>query len=196
MVSGSVVMTSDNSSGERRQRRGGGEFDVEYYRITPDASEAEFLAIARVYARDVVSEFDLSVNVSALEWEVSNRAKRRSGAVKHRDGDPESISLTWEYFEAKGWEAVAATIRHELIHAHLLTEYDDGSHGDRFVEWADRLQTSVRCERFSPPNWWVVCESCGEKLARYRQSKLVTEPDRYSCGSCGGRFVVTENSTD
>ena len=159
---------------------------ADYYHIASDATEADFLAVAKSYARDVVDEYGLSVDVTGLEWEVSTRAKRRAGAVKYRDDTPETVSLTWAYFETMGWAAMAETIRHELAHVHLLNEYGDGSHGERFRELAARLETGVACERFATPKWWVVCRSCGERLARYRRSKLVTDVESYRCGSCGG----------
>jgi hypothetical protein len=165
---------------------------TEAYAIDADCSRAEFLAVAKVYARDVVDRHDLSVTVSDLEWEVSTRAKRRAGAVKHRDGDPEAIVLTWAQFAERGWRATAATIRHELIHVHLLNEADDPSHGPRFRDLADRLETHVHCDRFVDPDWWVVCESCETRLARYRRSKLVQNPGDYACGNCGGDLRVEE----
>jgi len=160
------------------------------YHVSRDCSREEFLAVAKVYAREVADRHDLSVSVSDLEWSVSDRAKRRAGAVKHRDGDPQSVVLTWGQFEARGWAATAATIRHELIHVHLLNEADDPSHGDRFRDLAQRLDTGVHCDRFTDPDWWVVCENCGTRLARYRRSKLVTKPEAYACGDCGGDLRV------
>lgn len=183
-----------DSTDQRHDLGTGGESDgvseltTDYFDIGQDVSEREFLAVAKVYARDVVRSYDLSVDVSGLDWEVSRRAKRRAGAVKYRDGTPETVSLTWAYFQAHGWGATADTVRHELIHVHLLNEADDPTHGAAFRRWADRLQTHVHCERFTEPNWWVVCEDCGSELARYRRSKLVEHPDLYRCGGCGGRL--------
>ena len=163
------------------------------YTIGPDCSREEFVATAKVYARAVVDRHDLTVAVSDLDWKVSMRAKRRAGAVTYRDGEPQAVVLTWEQFARKGWQATAATIRHELIHVHLLNEESDPGHGDPFRRLADRLDTHVNCERFAEPKWWVVCGDCGAKLARYRRSKLVCEPERYQCGDCGGTFRVERN---
>jgi predicted SprT family Zn-dependent metalloprotease len=160
------------------------------YAVEPAASHEEFLAAAKLYARAVVDAHDLTVDVSALDWEVSTRAKRRAGAVVHRDGDPETVQLTWGQFENRGWEAAAATVRHELVHVHLLAEESDPSHGPAFRRLADELDTHVRCERFTDPDWWVTCEDCGARLARYRRSKLVEQPGNYRCGDCGGPFRV------
>jgi len=167
--------------------------DTAYYDIDSDASPAELLAVAKLYAREIAESHGLSVDVSALEWEVSKRAKRRAGAVRHRNGEPETVSLTWAQFQQQGWAATAETVRHELIHVHLLNEAGDGSHGERFRELAGELRTTVHCDRFAEPDWWVVCEECGAKLARYRRSKLVKEPESYRCGGCGGPLFVREN---
>ncbi|SEW28846.1 SprT-like domain-containing protein [Halobacterium jilantaiense] len=166
--------------------------DTAFYAIDTDASPEEFLAVARVYAREVVENYDLSVTVDDLDWTVSKRARRRAGAVRHRDGDPETVSLTWKVFTNRGWGAAAETVRHELVHVHLLNEHGDPSHGDRFEAWAERLQTAVTCELFAEPNYWVVCRDCGSRMARYRKSKLVQNPGDYRCGGCGGRLDARE----
>ena len=165
----------------------------EGYSLEPDCTREEFLAVAKVYARAVVDAFDLTVTVSNLEWDVSMRAKRRAGAVQYRDGTPERVLLTWEQFEREGWEAMAATIRHELVHVHLLNEDADAGHGEQFRAVASELDAPVHCERFATPAYWVVCVDCEAKIARYRKSKLVTNPERYRCRKCGGRFSVREN---
>jgi len=170
--------------------------DVDWYALDADCSTAEFLAVARVYAREVVDAYDLTIDVGSLSWEVSTRAKRRAGAVRYRDGDPEAVVLTWAHFENEGWAAAAATIRHELVHVHLLNEYGDASHGKRFRTLAERLHTHVNCDRFVPPAWWVVCTDCGARLARYRRSKLVDNPEQYRCGDCGGAFRVEQNDAE
>ncbi|WP_142860547.1 SprT-like domain-containing protein [Salinigranum halophilum] len=166
--------------------------DPASYHIGTDATVEEFLAVSRVYARAVVDHYGLTADVDDLEWEVSTRAKRRAGAVKSRAGRPETVSLTWAYFRANGWAAVAETIRHELVHVHLLNEHGDGSHGERFRRLAADLQTNVHCERFVEPRWWIVCQSCGQRLARYRRSKLVRDVASYRCGDCGGTLRRTE----
>lgn len=169
--------------------------DPETYRIPTDCTHEEFIAAAKVYARTVVETYDLAVRVSELDWEVSTRAKRRAGAVKSRDGEPTTISVTWKYFQTNGWEQVAAIVRHELIHVHLINRHDDHTHGDRFRAWAEKLETDVRCDRFSEPKWWVSCTECATEIPRYRRSKLVTDTEKYRCGDCGGQLQVVENNS-
>lgn len=163
---------------------------VEWYAVAPPCSHEEFLAAVRVYARDIVTHHDLSVDVSSLEWAVSTRAKRRAGLLRYRDDTPVEIRLAWRLFENQGWQAVASTVRHELAHAHLVTEHGDASHGPRFQQLADRLNTTTHCQRFTPPEWWVVCTDCEHRLPRYRESRLVQHPGEYACGRCGGTLTV------
>jgi len=87
---------------------------------------------------------------------------------------------------------MAETVRHELIHVHLLNEYGDASHGARFEAWAARLDTGVSCGLFTRPRWWVVCEDCDAALARYRESKLVRSAETYRCESCGGALRLVD----
>ncbi|WP_254832468.1 SprT-like domain-containing protein [Haloglomus salinum] len=174
---------------------GDSRIDPAYYAVDTDASEAEFLAACKLYAREVVDAFGLSADVGRLDWQVSRRAKRRAGQVRYRDDEPEVVVLTWGYFERRGWAAMASTVRHELVHVHLLNEYGDGSHGERFERWAERLDTCVSCELFTTPEWWVVCEDCDAALARYRESKLVRRVDEYRCGECGGDLRLADGDT-
>lgn len=167
--------------------------DPQQYAINRPCTHEEFLAVAKVYARDVVRAYDLSVSVSGLSWEVSTRARRRAGAITYRDGEPRCIKLAWKQFETRGWEATASTVRHELIHAHLLNEGVGSGHGPEFERMAEKLETPVHCERFSDPKWWVHCTECETKLARYRRSKVVKNPDRYQCCSCGGALRIQAN---
>jgi predicted SprT family Zn-dependent metalloprotease len=164
--------------------------NVSFYKVSPDCSRDEFISASKVYARKVVAQYNLDVNVTNLDWEVSMRAKKRAGAVKRRSGEPTAISLTWRYFQQKGWKKTAATIRHELIHVHLINQADDHSHGERFRRWADRLSTHVNCERFCTPKWWVICGECETNIPRYRKSKLIKHPNQYQCGNCGGDFII------
>ncbi len=189
---------ADRSHADRRPDDPGGATagaagPVSRYAVSPDCTHEEFLAAAKLYAREVVDRHDLSASVSDLDWEVSTRAKRRAGAVKWRDGEPRAVVLTWEHFVEQGWAAAAATIRHELVHVHLLEEEDDASHGPAFRRLAGLLDAPRHCERFAEPKWWVTCRDCGARLARYRRSKLVANPDEYECGDCGGDFRIERN---
>ncbi|MFH5802045.1 hypothetical protein [Haladaptatus sp. CMAA 1911] len=72
-------------------------------------------------------------------------------------------------------------------------EFGDADHGATFTRWKDRLDTSQHCERFTAPKWWLVCEDCGGRIARYRRSKTVRNPEQYSCSKCGGAIRVEDS---
>ncbi|MFB9807722.1 hypothetical protein ACFFQF_22030 [Haladaptatus pallidirubidus] len=38
----------------------------------------------------------------------------------------------------------------------------------------------------------MICEDCNERFARYWRSKVVKQPENYSCGDCGGSLRVEE----
>ena len=162
------------------------------YKISSDCSQKELLAVSKVYSREVVRKYELSVEVSKLDWKISVNAKRRAGVVEYCDDTPKAIKLTWEYFKTKGWEAIAETIRHELIHVHLINEGSDSGHGKKFKNLADILDTDIFCDNFTNPAWWVICKDCGGRIPRYRQSKLVKNPHNYECSECGGQFIIEE----
>lgn len=164
---------------------------VQSYHIDRNASPSEFLAASKCYARAIVDDFDLDVVVSELDWDVSTRARRRAGATRYDASGPIGIRLTWRYFETFGWEAIAKTIRHELIHAHLLTTTGDGSHGPLFRQLALELDVDIHCERFSEPRWVIECQQCDARFHRYHRCPLVDETIRYKCGDCGGRLHIT-----
>jgi predicted SprT family Zn-dependent metalloprotease len=168
--------------------------DLSWYNIDPDCSEEEFLAVSKVYARDIIAEYELSVDITTIDWEISKRAKRRAGLIKYEDKTPTAIVLSWKLFANEGWDAMAATIRHELIHAHLLNTNKDASHGADFKSLAEELKTHVHCDRFVEPEWIIRCTDCGCEFPRYRRSKVVKNPEQYSCGDCGGTLISEANT--
>ena len=146
---------------------------------------------AQQHATNVAAEHFPDLPVETIEWEVSHRAQRQAGVTKY---DPTTeaitIALTWKAYEQHGWEQFSATVRHELIHAWQYHEFGEADHGRTFDRWIDRFDTSQHCERFTAPKWWLVCEDCGGRIARYRRSKTVRNPEQYSCSECGGVIRV------
>ncbi|MFC6906553.1 SprT-like domain-containing protein [Halalkalicoccus tibetensis] len=146
---------------------------------------------AAAHAAAVGAEHFPLVPVEEIEWEVSTRMKRSAGiAVYDRDAEQVTIRLSWDAYEAYGWEEFARTVRHELIHAWQYYERGTADHGPTFRQWLDPLDTDRHCERYAEPRYWIVCEDCGDRNPRYRRSKVVERPERYSCGRCGGPIAV------
>lgn len=145
-------------------------------------------------AADYAARVALPVDLASVSWEVSRRAKRRAGACRYDTESGEvTIRLTWAAYEAFGWEEFAGVVRHELVHAYEFQTRGESGHGPTFRSLADEIDAPRRCRRFVPPAYWVTCRDCGERLARYRRSKLVERPERYRCGACGGTLSVERN---
>jgi predicted SprT family Zn-dependent metalloprotease len=144
---------------------------------------------ARAYARTV----DVDVALEDVSWEVSTRAKRRAGAcLYHRETESVTIRLAWRAAERFSWEAFAAVVRHELIHAWEYQQFGEAGHGPRFQRHADRLDVETTCPTFSVPRLRLYCTNttCDWDAARHRASAVVTEPERRRCGNCGARYEV------
>jgi len=80
----------------------------------------ELSRLARGYGERVVRgdewPFD-GVDLAAITWATSTRAKRRHGRCSY-DGDGQvTITLTEHTYERAGFEACKKTVRHELVHA-------------------------------------------------------------------------------
>jgi SprT-like protein len=162
-------------------------------RADTPTTERDLLDRAQAHAADVAAAHLPDLPVEAIEWEVSHRRKRSAGATKYDPANGEiTISLAWDAFEQHGWEQFSSTVRHELIHAWQYHEFGEADHGRTFEQWTDALDTTQHCERFKSPNWWVICENCTERVARYQRSKVVKQPENYSCGDCGGDLRVEE----
>ncbi|MFH5801049.1 SprT-like domain-containing protein [Haladaptatus sp. CMAA 1911] len=134
---------------------------------TPETPTA-LLDRAQQHATNVAAEHFPDLPVEELDWEISHRAQRQAGVTKYDPATGEiTIALTWTAYEQHGWEQFSETVRHELIHAWQYHEFGDADHGATFTRWKDRLDTSQHCERFTSPKWWLVCEDCGGRIARY-----------------------------
>jgi len=159
---------------------------------TPETPTA-LLDRAQQHATNVATEHFPSLPVKAIDWEISHRAQRQAGVTKY---DPATeaitIALTWTAYEQHGWEQFSSTVRHELIHAWQYHEFEEADHGRTFEQWTDILDTTQHCERFKPPNWWLICEDCSERLPRFQHSKVVKHPEKYSCGDYDESLRVEE----
>jgi len=183
--------------------------DVEYAAVETDA---DLVAWSRSYCREVRRERGVDVRFDLVEWAVSHRAKRRAAAVKRPKlpdatvGDsydwesvegangrplPCTLSLTREAFEAFDRDEWEATLRHEVIHLEQYQRDGTTDHGAAFRERAAELDTDVHCQAFADATYVLVCERCGELVARrYRDCKLVRERDRYRSDCCGAALTL------
>ncbi|WP_408957317.1 SprT-like domain-containing protein [Natrinema sp. 74] len=153
----------------------------------------EITARARIHAREVVDECELVVDLAALEWEVSTRARRRAGACRWDAGrEVATIVLTRRAYERYEWPTFAGVVRHELVHAWEFQRFGESGHGDRFRERAAALEAPRYCEAFAEPRYVLRClaDDCDWRAKRHRASRPVKAPDQYRCGGCGGSYEV------
>ena len=148
---------------------------------------------AAAHASNVAAEHFPELPIEAITWETSTRMERSTGkALYDRASEEITIRLSWDAYEAYGWEKFARTVRHELIHAYQYHEYGEANHGPTFRHWVEPLETDRHCEQYAEPKYWVVCEGCDRRDPRYRRSKVVKQPGRYTC-SCGGEISIERN---
>jgi SprT-like protein len=154
------------------------------------ATEQTLRERVAAHAGNVAAEHFPELPIEAITWETSTRMERSAGkALYNRESEEITIRLSWDAYEAYGWEKFARTVRHELIHAYQYHEYGEADHGPTFRRWVEPLGTDRHCEQYAEPNYWVVCESCEKCDPRYRRSKVVKQPERYAC-SCGGEISI------
>lgn len=176
------------------------------------ASESALIDWSRAYCRSVRRERGVSVRFDLVDWEVSQRAKRRAAAVKRpklpdatvgdrydwerldgSDGRPLpcTVSLTWDAFAAFDRDAWESTLRHELIHVEQYQRDGTTDHGAAFREQADHLDTDVHCPAFTDPKHVLTCAACGDLVARrYQDCKLVEQRDQYRSNCCGAALEL------
>jgi predicted SprT family Zn-dependent metalloprotease len=157
---------------------------------TAPQSRRELLEWAAAYAKVL----DVDVPAAELSWRISERAKRRAGGCRY-DPTTEDITivLTWDAFEAFGWEEFKGTIRHELVHAWEFHHFGESGHGERFHRKAADMDAPRHCRTFTDGRLELVClaDDCAWNPDRHRASKPVKFPDDgYRCGDCGSRYVV------
>ena len=146
---------------------------------------------AAAHADEVAAEHFPELPVATIDWETSTRMQRSAGvAIYEHQRKQITIRLSWDAYEAYGWEQFSRVVRHELIHAWQYHEYGEADHGPSFRQWIEPLETDRHCERYSDPKYWVICEKCESRDPRYRRSKVVKQPEKYSCGRCSGEISI------
>jgi len=159
----------------------------------------EIVARARIHAREVRDEHELAIDLGAIEWAVSTRARRRAGACRwHADREVATIVLARRAYERYEWPAFAGIVRHELVHAWEFQQFGESGHGDRFRKRAAALEAPRYCETFVEPRYVLRCleADCDWRAKRHRASKPVKTPDQYRCGACGGGYEVEHVASD
>jgi len=153
------------------------------------ATDEEILAHARVHARQVAGE--LAVDLSALEWATSARARRRAGACRwDQTRGVAIIVLSRQAYAAYDRERFEEVVRHELIHAWEFQHFGESDHGPRFLEKAAELSVPRHCDSFVEPRYRLHCVACAWTATRHCASQPIKTPGRYRCGVCGEDYTV------
>ncbi|PCR91692.1 SprT family zinc-dependent metalloprotease [Natrinema ejinorense] len=153
----------------------------------------EIVARARIHAREVREEYELAVDLGALEWTVSSRARRRAGLCRwNADSGVATIVLARRAYDHYDWPEFAGIVRHELVHAWEFQHFGESGHGERFRDRAGALEAPRYCEAFAEPRYVLRCltDGCDWRATRHRASTPVKSPDQYRCGACGGAYEV------
>lgn len=94
------------------------------------ADDHELTHRARQYGEGVVrgDEWPLDgVDLAAITWATSTRAKRRHGRCSYDGRGQVTITLTEHTYERAGFDACKKTVRHELVHAWQYQHQGEGA---------------------------------------------------------------------
>ncbi len=156
-----------------------------------------------------------AVNLSAITWETSTRAKRRHGYCSY-DGDGEvTIIISEHTYENAGFDACRTVIRHELVHAWQYqhwgetravsgTDVDvETDHGESFRVWVPLLDLDGRCASYYTKEkddyrYVYECPDCSTWFGNHRLCKSVRQAASGGemrvgycyCGNCKVRMYL------
>ena len=130
------------------------------------------------------------------KWEINSRAIKRWGQCKKRN-DNFIISISSKLLEdSVDNKALETTVLHELLH----TVEGCLNHGNKWQNVANRVNSRYGynikrttsseekgIER-TPYTYMVKCKDCGCEIGRYKMSSVISHPQNYRCGSCGGKL--------
>lgn len=135
------------------------------------------------------------------EITVNKRAKKRWGQCC-KQGDSYNINISSMLMDERvSDESLRTTVMHELLH----TCSGAMNHGKTWKRLAERVNDKYgynvkRCtnveekgmseyiNEINKPKHIFVCESCGQEVRRFRESKFTKNYEYYRCGRCKGRL--------
>lgn len=150
----------------------------------------ELTARARAYAHEVVQGdewpiTDADVDLSAVEWRTSTRMESRHGHAgwgRRAEVCEYYVHLSEKSYRLGGWEKVAETVRHELVHVWQYQNDRPSGHGPSFRRWVDPLElegrrsTYARDEPFAYWRYPFYCPACEAVVGgRHRYCRAVEQ---------------------
>lgn len=164
-----------------------------------DMGQVELKSAIEKYQDWCAEHYDvLEVDLDGIPVEISTQMKRTAGKVAYRKGsdDIKHIRYAFKAYQNGGWQDMAETIRHELIHVHTIQNHKVGGHGRKFKRLVEPMDTTRHCESFATDEakYVLYCSNCDDVVAhRYQKSKTVKNPEKYNSKCCGASLRVENN---
>ena len=144
--------------------------------------------------RDYAETIEIDVPLEKVEIEISKRLQRAAGKAIRR-GDNLKMRFAWKAYQSWGWnDDWEGTIRHELVHIWEYYNHDSGGHGLRFKTKAAEYDAPLHCPSFAEDEakWFIICSGCGNRMPRFRKSKVIENPGAYRSACCSEKIEVEE----
>lgn len=168
------------------------------------------------YAKQCMAELD-NLNIqygNIIEFNINTRALKRWGQCKAIPGGF-SININYILLDEKNDEqGLKNTIIHELLHSckncmnhgkewqYLANKVNrtygynikrvSSANDKGLTEESQKEQINAEIEKLqNRKHYEIICQNCGYKYIRYKESKIVQHPEYYRCGVCHGKLKVT-----
>lgn len=147
---------------------------------------------AERYAKQVLEDVDLEIDLSDVEWEASAQMSRSHANIREQSDGTILAKVSWKTYQNRQWEVVENAVRWLLAQIYSIQNPQLTDLNFRDVE----KRLDVPSEFDDPPedpNYVIECQRCGHEYTRQVRSKLVKRPERYKC-QCGGKLEVTKGA--
>lgn len=162
-----------------------------------DMNQHELKQAIETYQEWCAEHYPIDVDLDGIPTEISTRMKSTAGKVCYNKGDfrVKYIRYALKAYQKWGWDELASTIRHELIHVHTVQNYEKGGHGRLFKRMVPKMDTSRHCETFAEDDakYILFCKECdAEVVRRFKMCKSVKNPGRYRSKCCQAPLRVED----
>lgn len=146
---------------------------------------------AEQFFKEAKSRFDVDIEFIPMEWQNMGAT---AGRTESRMGNATKVLLNPKLLENLPDETPLVII-HELAHVSQIEQYSKfGTRGhDHYWEKEMRKAGIGRPQMYLDrmenlaDNYIIECQKCGNRVGRKRKSKVIKNPELYTC-KCGGSF--------